>query len=160
MGFKAGDNATMLVIFQLAADSPFYYQCADVSLVETSLYTAPTDQYVCGNYTATLQEAQGQDFGGSEQYAHSGVAGFSPSATPSASAAANTATIASSNSSDGISAAAGGGIGAAVALVVAALLLALAFFTGFVSFGKKRSAVRPDDASSESGYPVMKQSVA
>jgi hypothetical protein len=166
LGFQSGDNATLLVIYQLGGERQYYYQCADVSLVDVASYTAP-DDYVCGNYTGLLQEASSEDsLGGGNSSSYGGGQGSSSNETTTGtetstgSDAANSdasAAGSSSSSDSGLSAAAGGGIGAAVTLVVVALLLAAAFFTGLFSFGKKRTAATGDDASSSSGVPTMKQ---
>jgi len=164
LGFQAGDNATLLVIYQLGEERQYYYQCADVSLVDVASYTAP-DDYVCGNYTGLLQEASSDESlggGNSSSYGGHGSSTESTSGsettTGSDAANSNAAAAGSSSSSDsGLSAAAGGGIGAAVTLVVVALLLAAAFFTGLFSFGKKKPHATSDDASSSSGVPTMKQ---
>lgn len=170
-GLKAGDDVTMLAIYQLSGQDTYYYQCADITLTEASSYTAP--DYVCGNYTRTLEIA-GQDqsytSGGSSETAgfggetgstggknpHTdGTIGYDGTSTTDNNGQA-TGSSASSNSNSGLSAAAGGGIGAAAAVVVLLAALAVAKFTGFVRFGKKQDRVTRDDVSEASSAPPMK----
>lgn len=159
LGFTAGANATLLVIYKLEESSQqYYYQCADVSLVETATYTSP-DDYVCGNYTGTLEESSGDSLTGGHS-SGSETSAAVPSSTGTSADVANSDASVSSSENDGLSAAAGGGIGAAVTLVVVAIGLALAAFAGYLQFGKKRQGARGptgDDASSSSGVPTMKQ---
>lgn len=166
LGFKAGDDATLLVIFQLGSESTYYYQCADVNLIETSTFVEPTGT-VCGNYSSTFEVATKEEEVGGSQYdgGHPAVNGSAVSiaGVPTSTASVSTDTAgsgsdfgSSSSSDSGMSAAAGGGIGAGVTIVVIALIAAVAAFTGLISFGKKKASVR-DDSSTSSSVPVMKQ---
>jgi len=156
---------TLLAIYQLDSSSrDFFYQCADIRLVDSASFTQP--EHVCGNYTSTLDVAStadslqlnGDDFtdasaGTTYQDNHPAVGNETSTSTDSASDSAS----ASSSSSSGLSPAAGGGIGAAVAIVVLAALVAAAHFAGYVRFGKQEKK-RPtgDNVSETSSFPDMK----
>jgi hypothetical protein len=167
LGATAGQDVTLLAIYQLDNSSRnFFYQCADVRLVDSTSFTLP--EHVCGNYTSTLDVASadeslklnGDDFteasaGNTYQDNHPVVDGADTSSTDSASDAS-----ASSSGSSGLSPAAGGGIGAAVAVFVLAALAAAAYFAGYVRFGKKQKAVTGDNVSETSSLPNMKTATA
>lgn len=161
LGFEAGDVATLLLIYQLDEAETYFYQCADVSLVETASFVAP--EFTCGNYTSTLQIASEADSlkidpiepgTGVMPSDHPAIGDATPSSTagvtaqtPSTSSGSNESNNNSSSSSSGLSAAAGGGIGAAVAIAVLFGLAALAYGAGYVRFGKKRAMLAQDDES-------------
>jgi hypothetical protein len=165
LGATAGQDVTLLAIYQLDNSSRnFFYQCADVRLVDSSSFTQP--EHVCGNYTSTLDVASadeslkldGADFSeasaGNADYQdnHPVVEGDgSSSSTDSATDST------SSSSSSGLSPAAGGGIGAAVAIVVLVALAAAAYFAGYVRFGKQqKKRATGDNVSETSSMPNMK----
>jgi len=167
LGATAGQDVTLLAIYQLDNSSRnFFYQCADVRLVDSTSFTQP--EHVCGNYTSTLDVASadeslqlnGDDFteasaGNTYQDNHPVVDEDSAS-TDSASDSASS----SSDSSSSLSPAAGGGIGAAVAIVVLAALAAAAYFAGYVRFGKKQKTITGDNVSETSSLPNMKTATA
>ena len=160
LGFQAGQDATLLVIFQLGDDSTYYYQCADINLVEATSFVEPTG-LVCGNYSATFDVASKEEEIGGSQYdgGHPNVNGTSVSIAGVPAATGSTGNVSTNNvasNDSGLSAAAGGGIGAGVAIVAIGLLAALAAFTGYITFGKKKVVLR-DDSSSASSVPAMKQ---
>ncbi|OCF32822.1 hypothetical protein I316_05458 [Kwoniella heveanensis BCC8398] len=152
LGFNEGDDATLMIMYQLEnSTTDYYYECADIKLVAADGFRA-SQQYVCGNYTSTLNEASedesmkvGSTKSSSTTSAPVSVASETSSASESES---------SSSSDSGISAAAGGGIGAAVAIVVIAVLAAGAYVAGYVRFGKKQPVVLADHASDSTGVPM------
>jgi len=156
---------TLLAIYQLDSSSrDFFYQCADIRLVDSTSFTQP--EHVCGNYTSTLDVASaadslklnGDDFteasaGTTYQDNHPVVSNETTTSTDSAS----DSTSASSSSSSALSPAAGGGIGAGVAIVVLAALAAAAYFAGYVRFGKQeKNKPTGDNVSETSSFPNMK----
>jgi hypothetical protein len=165
LGATAGQDVTLLAIYQLDSSSrDFFYQCADIRLVDSTSFTQP--EHVCGNYTSTLDVASsadslklnGDDFteasaGTTYQDNHPVVVDEGSTSTDSASDSSSS----SASRSSGLSPAAGGGIGAAVAVVVFATLAAVAYFAGYLRFGKqekKRST--GDNVSETSSLPNMK----
>ncbi|WVF70927.1 hypothetical protein IAT40_005722 [Kwoniella sp. CBS 6097] len=152
LGLNEGDDATIMIMYQLEnSTTNYYYECADIKLVAAEGFKA-SQQYVCGNYTSTLNEASedesmkvGSTAGSSTTSAPVGVA----SETSSSSNGEN-----ASSSDSGISAAAGGGIGAAVTLVAIALLATGAYVAGYLRFGKKKPVVLEDHASDSTGVPM------
>lgn len=165
LGGSVGQDVTLLAIYQLDNSSRnFFYQCADVKLVESAGFTQP--QHTCGNWTTNLDVASaddslklnGNDFtnadAGNSGYMdnHPEVDGVDTSSTGSSSDSS------SSSSSSSLSPAAGGGIGAAVAIVVVAALAVAAYFAGYVRFGKqqKKRNVTGDNVSETSSMPNMK----
>lgn len=173
-GIAEGTDVTLLVIYQLAGRDTYYYQCADITLGPASSFVEPS---VCGNHTGILEVAgEGESYtsGGSTETAGfggqtGGASGTNPHTSGSIDLEGNDTTDAngqatgqaasSTSTSSRLSAAAGGGIGAGVAVVVLLGALAAAYFTGFVSFGKKSkrntNATR-DDISEASSAPPMK----
>ena len=163
LGAAAGQDVTLLAIYQLDSSSrDFFYQCADIRLVDSTSFTQP--EHVCGNYTSTLDVASaadslklnGDDFteasaGTTYQDNHPVVGDETSTSTDSAAGSSS-----SSSSSSGLSPAAGGGIGAAVAVVIFAALAAAAYFAGFVRFGRKQKKPTPDNISETSSMPNMK----
>lgn len=166
MGGSVGQDVTLLAIYQLDNSSrSFFYQCADIRLVESSGFTQP--EHTCGNYTTNLDVASaddslklnGNDFtdasAGNSGYMdnHPEVDGVDTTSTSSDTSSDSS----SSSSSSTLSPAAGGGIGAAVAVVVLAALAAAAYFAGYVRFGKQqKKRVLRDDMSETSSLPNMK----
>lgn len=187
LGLKAGQDVTLSFIYQVSlvpsdfvftdvksiqlthhqldGSKTYYYQCADITLVEASSFVRP--QYTCGNYTETLQVASKED---SLQMSAipadkttgvnphttsvSGIAPLETGSSPSASAEA-------ASSSSGLSAGAKGGIGAGVA-VFALLLIggAVYFFRNKSRKNKKLQQahqVQRDDASDVDSVQRMKQ---
>lgn len=172
-GISAGTDVTLLVIYQLSGRDTYYYQCADITLTSVASYTQPS--YVCGNHTSTLEVAGSEGSytsGGSSETAGfggetGGASGTNPHTSGSIDLQGNDTTdqngqatgqSASSSTASRLSAAAGGGIGAGVAVVVLVGALVAAYFTGFVSFGKKskKETVTRDDVSEASSAPPMK----
>ncbi|KAK8846881.1 hypothetical protein IAR55_005971 [Kwoniella newhampshirensis] len=150
LGFQVGDNATLLIIYQLEGVQEYYYHCADINLVDATGFASPVE-YVCGNYTSTLDIASddeslhlGEDSAGNASPSQEGT---TSSTSSEFSGAAATASPTSSTSGDGLSAAAGGGIGAAVTLVLLALIIGGAYYAGWIGFGRKRSGVALDTSS-------------
>nr|XP_031858178.1 uncharacterized protein CI109_006420 [Kwoniella shandongensis]KAA5525250.1 hypothetical protein CI109_006420 [Kwoniella shandongensis] len=170
LGFQVGDDATLLIIYQLEGVERYFYHCADINLVESSGFNAPVS-YVCGNYTSTLDVASDEEslHLGSDSNSNSTSGSHGTSATTSSTgtgtgsssgSAASESAVASSGS--GISAAAGGGIGAAVTIVVIALLLVGAYFARWITigagtFGRKNNIVLNDgdhSSVSSAGVPI------
>jgi hypothetical protein len=165
LGATVGQDVTLLAIYQLDSSSrDFFYQCADIRLVDSTSFTQP--EHVCGNYTSTLDVAStadslklnGDDYteasaGTTYQDNHPVVGNETSTSTDSASDSASS----SPSSSSGLSPAAGGGIGAAVAIVVLAALAAAAYFAGYVRFGKQeKKKPTGDNVSETSSFPNMK----
>ncbi|GAA6040023.1 hypothetical protein JCM8097_004743 [Rhodosporidiobolus ruineniae] len=152
MGWTAGTPVTLLAIYQLYGNDTYFYQCADINLVETSSYTAPS--YSCSNTSAIFAVASDDDSmvlaGSNYAAAQAGIDGQTVAlvaATAAGDIAAATVTVtptavASSSSSSGLPAAAGGGIGAGVTIAVIGLLLAFATFSGVISLGRKHGAAK------------------
>jgi hypothetical protein len=166
LGATAGQDVTLLAIYQLDNSSRnFFYQCADIKLVDSSAFTQP--EHVCGNYTSTLDVASadeslkldGTDFseasaGNTNYQDNHPVVGDEDSTSTTDSA---TESSASSTSSTGLSPAAGGGIGSAVALVIVAALAGAAYFAGYIKFGKQqKKKATGDNVSETSSLPNMK----
>ncbi|WVQ81874.1 hypothetical protein IAT38_004001 [Cryptococcus sp. DSM 104549] len=176
LGFKEGDDATLLVIYQLSGSSGFYYQCADINLVSATGFTT-TEQYVCGNYTSTLDVASdeeslhlGNDASTNYTSSSTGSGSHSNSSSSTTSSvvadASSTAGVAgagaesaSSSSDSGLSAAAGGGIGAGVTIFVVAVLAGLLWFSGLLRFGRKKVQLQADHDSVSSGVPIKEHRV-
>jgi hypothetical protein len=167
MGGTVGQDVTLLAIYQLDNSSrSFFYQCADIRLVESASFTQP--EHTCGNYTTELEVASAEDSlklnGNDFTEASAGNSGYMDNHpevdgvdTTSTSSDTTSDSSSSSSSSSTLSPAAGGGIGAAVAIVVVAALAVAAYFAGYVRFGKqqKKRVVR-DDMSETSSLPNMK----
>jgi len=157
LGFSSGDLATLLLIYSLDGQETFYYQCADVELVDTASFTEPS--FVCGNYTSELKVASSEDSLklGTDMVQAMGTGMVHPStgAAAAATAAANANSNSHSAKSSGLTAAQGGGIGAGVTLAVVALLLGALYAVGRVHFGRRQ--VTLDDSSSTNS--IMKQRV-
>jgi hypothetical protein len=164
LGATVGQDVTLLAIYQLDSSSrDFFYQCADIRLVDSTSFTQP--EHVCGNYTSTLDVAStadslklnGDDYteasaGTTYQDNHPVVGNETSTSTDSASDSTS-----ASSSSSGLSPAAGGGIGAAVAIVLLAALAAAAYFAGYVRFGKQeKKKPTGDNVSETSSFPNMK----
>lgn len=166
LGFVDGDVATLLLIYYLDGQKEWYYQCADVKLVETSSYVKTAD-YVCGNYTSELEVASEADSlqlnGGSSLTSATMPADMVHPTTGAAAAAASVTGSSSSSSSvntdSGLSAAEGGGIGAGVTFGVIALILAALYATGRVHFGRRNAPVSLDSSSSSSSLPIKQRAV-
>lgn len=164
LGGTVGQDVTLLAIYQLDETSrDFYYQCADVRLVESAGFVQP--EHTCGNFTTNLDVASGDDSlklnGDDFTEASSGNSGYTdnhPVVNGTDDGVAATDSSSSASSSSTLSPAAGGGIGAAVAVVVLAALAAAAYFAGYVRFGKqqKKRAVTGDNVSETSSMPNMK----
>lgn len=167
-GLSAGQDVTMLAIYQLPGVDQYYYQCADITLTDVASYTEPS--FTCGNYTSTLRVAGKEESytseGTTESAGFGGEAGSTGGTNPhkdgtiglDGSQSGSSASTASASRS-GLSAAAGGGIGAAAAVVVLVGALAVAYFVGVVSFGKKNKKnanAQRDDISEASSAPPMK----
>lgn len=124
---------------------------------------AASSTYTCGNYTSTLEVATTDDslkMGGTSASTSGGTSNPHEDGSVSTTGVANTAsTTSNSASSSGLSAAAGGGIGAGVTIAVIALLAIIAYFTGIVTFGKKKVQLHNDTSSTSSSEPPMKQPV-
>ncbi|AAW42661.1 hypothetical protein AnigIFM56816_003264 [Aspergillus niger] len=156
LGFAEGDNATLLVIYQLDGADTYYYQCADVSLVSATSFTTD-EQYVCGNYTSELEIAS------SEESLHLGNTTTSESTSSGTTGTASTSSgstnphVSSSSSGSKLSAAEGGGIGASVTIFVFAVIAGLLWWSGLLRFGKKKQAVVHDHESVSSGVPTKER---
>lgn len=117
LGFKAGDEATLLTIYNLDDGKQTYYHCADVELVDTASFTKP--KYACGNYTTELEVADDDD----SVSLTAGPQGSLPAghaATPNTAVAAATSSVATA---PGGGATKAGVAGVAVLGAAAALLL-------------------------------------
>ncbi|GMK53479.1 hypothetical protein CspeluHIS016_0100650 [Cutaneotrichosporon spelunceum] len=142
-GFKAGDKATLMVVYQ--ADGPpgkgfnkrWNFQCADVKLVDN--WTEPED-FMCGNYYAT-NETRVTTSDKAMEFT------ISPSSQPNAGHGGR----ASSSQMEPTKA---GGIGAGVAVGVVLLAAGALWATGFLRFGRKEAVAIRDDASSASSVPI------
>ncbi|WVQ97278.1 hypothetical protein IAU59_004389 [Kwoniella sp. CBS 9459] len=153
LGLNEGDDATIMIMYQLEnSTSDYYYECADIKLVAADGFTA-SQQYVCGNYTSTLNEAS-EDESMQVGSTKSSSTTSAPVSVASETSSASNEENASSSSDSGISAAAGGGIGAAVTIVVIALLATGAYVAGYLRFGKKKPVVLEDHASDSTGVPM------
>ena len=169
MGGSVGQDVTLLAIYQLDNSSrSFFYQCADIRLVDSTSFTQP--EHTCGNYTTTLEIASADESlkldGDDVSEASAGDSGYMDnhpevdgvdSTSTSSDTFSDSASSNTSSSSSTLSPAAGGGIGAAVAVVVVGALAAAAYFAGYLRFGKQRQkkAAR-DDMSETSSMPNMK----
>ncbi|WVF66968.1 hypothetical protein IAT40_001711 [Kwoniella sp. CBS 6097] len=60
LGLEAGNDVTLLVIYQLYGNSSYLYHCADLTLVEAGSYTAPSD-LACANSSVILETASPED---------------------------------------------------------------------------------------------------
>lgn len=91
-GLKAGDPATVLVIYQLEGRNEYNYHCADVNLVDAAGFKASTE-YVCGNYTSILQEGNEAGVAAAHPSGTTGgfITGAESTAAPAASSGASTA---------------------------------------------------------------------
>ncbi|OXH24392.1 cytokine inducing-glycoprotein [Cryptococcus neoformans] len=155
LGFSEGDNATLLVIYQLDGADTYYYQCADVNLVSAASFST-NEQYVCGNYTSELEIAS------SEESLHLGNTTASESTSGGSTGTASTSGGSTnphvfSSSGSKLSAADAGGIGASVTIFVVAVLAGLLWWSGFLHFGKKKQAVMHDHESVSSGIPTKER---
>ncbi|OCF32271.1 hypothetical protein I317_05655 [Kwoniella heveanensis CBS 569] len=131
LGLEAGNDVTLLVIYQLYGNSSYLYHCADLTLVEAGSYTAPSD-LACSNSSVILETASPEDSlvlkGSNYSAAQEGVDGqtvsvdlaavtaASASSGGSASAAATSAAATSSSGAEAsasASASAAGGSSAA-----------------------------------------------
>ncbi|WVW82645.1 hypothetical protein I302_104656 [Kwoniella bestiolae CBS 10118] len=148
-GLKAGDDVTLMIMYNLQDVADNYYYCADINLVQTDGFT-PSEQYMCSNYTSSLQEASEED----SMKVGSTSTISSADATSNQGSQTSSAQPAVSDSDSAISAAAGGGIGAAVTIAVVTLVAALAYFFGYVRFGKRKPVVLGDHASDSTGVPI------
>jgi hypothetical protein len=150
LGFKAGDDATIMVMYQAdgpprrGTDKRWQYLCADVKLTDS--WTQPAD-YGCNN-VGDIRLAQSDE-----------VMNLTISSDPnqngkkkggSGDAQAATAEI----SSSGLSSAEAGGIGAGVTAGVFLLALGALFAMGYRFSKKSKRTHVHDDASSTSSYPV------
>ncbi|WWC86546.1 uncharacterized protein L201_001423 [Kwoniella dendrophila CBS 6074] len=153
LGLKAGDDVTLMIMYNLDGVTDNYYYCADVNLVATDEFK-PSEQYMCSNLTSTIYEASSDDSMKVGQTSSSSSTTSSDTTSSEIAQPSVTSGNSSSNSSSGISGAAGGGIGAAVTIVVIAALAAAAYVSGYVRFGKKRPVVLEDHASDSTGVPI------
>nr|KIR44958.1 cytokine inducing-glycoprotein [Cryptococcus bacillisporus CA1280] len=126
LGFSECDNATLLVIYQIAGADTYYYQCADISLVSNTKFTTD-EQYVCGNYISELEIVSSEEslhLGNTTASENSsGSSGYT--GTASTSSGSTNPHFSSSSSRSKISAADGGGIGASVTVFVVLVLAGL-----------------------------------
>ncbi|WVQ94646.1 hypothetical protein IAU59_001726 [Kwoniella sp. CBS 9459] len=60
LGLEAGNDVTLLVIYQLYGNSSYLYHCADLTLVDAGSYTAPSD-LACSNSSVILETASPDD---------------------------------------------------------------------------------------------------
>ncbi|WVQ71857.1 hypothetical protein IAR50_001399 [Cryptococcus sp. DSM 104548] len=129
--YEAGDQLTMIIMYQLYGDKTDYYDCADITLVETSNYTAPS--YTCSN-TSTLLTM------GSSVSSTTGQNNdvYADGTSSSTSSTVTVTTTAGSSTGSGLNAAKGGGIGAVCGVVFAAALIGAAYALGYLRFSKKR----------------------
>ncbi|TYJ58154.1 hypothetical protein B9479_001250 [Cryptococcus floricola] len=147
--YEAGDELTMIIMYQLYGDKTDYYDCADITLVETSNYTAPS--YTCSNTSSLLTMASGVSTSTGQEksvYANGTSSSTSSSVTV-------TTTVGVSNGS-GLSAAKGGGIGAVCGVAFAAALVGAAYALGYLRFKKNRGALElvHDNDSMRSNIPL------
>lgn len=168
LGASAGQDVTLLAIYQLDNSSRnFFYQCADIRLVDSSSFTQP--EHLCGNFTTNLDVASsddslklnGDDFtdasGGNSGYTDNHPVVGDDADSTSTTSNGDSSSSSSSSSSSTLSPAAGGGIGAAVAVVVVAALAAAAYYAGYVRFGKQQNQRATADHMSEtSSLPNLK----
>ncbi|ADV20907.1 cytokine inducing-glycoprotein, putative [Cryptococcus gattii WM276] len=159
LGFSEGDNATLLVIYQLPGSGVYYYQCADVSLVSAANFTTDV-HYVCGNYTSELEIAS------PEESLHLGNDTSAPKNTTGSSGYTGTASTSSGSTNphlsgslldSKLSAASGGGIGASVTIFVVAVLAGLLWWSGLIHFGRKKQAAVLDHESVSSGVATKER---
>ncbi|WWC66113.1 uncharacterized protein I206_100013 [Kwoniella pini CBS 10737] len=148
-GLKAGDDVTLMLMYNLEDNGDNYFYCADITLTSADGFT-PSVNYMCSNLTSSIQVASSQDSMKVGETAS--TSDTTSSETPQATFTGSSQT--SGSSSSGLSAAAGGGIGAAIGMVVIAILAALAYALGYVRFGKKKPVVLGDHASDSTGVPV------
>lgn len=165
MGFKAGDDATLLLIYQLDGEKGYNYHCADVSLVETAGFKAQSE-YVCGNYTSTLNVASADDsmklnafeVGTQGTNPHKDDPNINTSSNVNGGSSSGGASASSSSThKDGLSAAAGGGIGAGVTLAAVAAVLAALYAVGRVHFGKRDPLALRNTQSQTSSTQDLKE---
>ncbi|CAK9783687.1 hypothetical protein CC85DRAFT_85410 [Cutaneotrichosporon oleaginosum] len=154
LGFKAGDDATIMVMYQAdgpprrGTDKRWQYLCADVKLTDS--WTQPAN-YGCQNVgdirLATTDEVMNLTIS-SDPDQNGKKKGGAPGGSEDAQSA--TAQV----SASGLSSAEAGGIGAGVTVGVFLLALGALFAMGY-RFTKKSTRNRVhDDASSTSSYPV------
>lgn len=151
LGLKAGDDATMLVIYKLDGQKAknMYYHCADITLVDD--WVKP-ENFMCGNYTEVLNVASDADsltLTGNE-----GTSGLAPPNDDNHAGVNAAATAAKSGSK--LSNAAAGGIGAGVTVAVVLAALGVLFALGRLHFGKRKVLLH-DAASTSSSEYVTKQ---
>jgi hypothetical protein len=151
-GFKAGDKATLMVVFQ--KDGPpvknkgftkrWWFQCADVELVDN--WTEP-EGYMCGNYYST-NETKIVSAEKSMEFT------VSPDSRPNGARDLSRADAQGRLPADDMPAAKAGGIGAGVTAGVFLLAIGALWAFGALRFGRKKSVAIRDDASSASSVPV------
>lgn len=141
LGFKAGDKATLMIIYQ--ADGPpgkgfnkrWNFQCADVNLVDN---WAEPQNFMCGTIGNETR------VGTAEQTMDVTV---SPESMPNAGQGGRSA-------STDMAPAKAGGIGAGVTAGVFLLALGALWATGCLRLGRKKNIQIDDDRSSASSVPV------
>ncbi|CAK9780350.1 hypothetical protein CC85DRAFT_287910 [Cutaneotrichosporon oleaginosum] len=151
-GFKAGDKATLMVVFQKDGapiknkgfTKRWWFQCADVELVDN--WTEPED-FMCGNYYST-NETRVLDAERSMEFT------VSPDSRPNGARDLARADARGTLPADDMPAAKAGGIGAGVTAGVFLLALGALWAFGALRFGRKKSVAIRDDASSASSVPV------
>ena len=150
LGLAAGSDVTLMLFYQLYGAETYYYRCADLTLVATSDYTAPS--YTCSNSTTVLDVSSDSVSEGDK------VDGQTVSVYGTAATIAATATVTTTaKSGSGMSAAAGGGIGAAVTAVVLLSVLAAGVVLGVVKIGRRRQLrLVEDDQSVNSRVPLKR----
>lgn len=144
LGFKAGDKATLMVMYQ--ADGPpsksfnkrWNFQCADVQLVDN--WVEPSS-FMCANY------GNGTRVGTAEQTMDVTV---SPESMPNAGQGGGSASSAQVD----MAPVKAGGIGAGVTVGVFLLALGALWACGLLRLGKKQNIQIHDDRSSVSSMPV------
>ncbi|KAK6906016.1 hypothetical protein I203_106851 [Kwoniella mangroviensis CBS 8507] len=149
-GLKAGDDVTLMIMYNLEGVSDNYYYCADINLVSAEGFT-PSEQYMCSNLTSSLQVASAED---SMQVGTTSATTSSGTTNDDASQTSTSGATEAVPRNSGLSAAAGGGIGAAVTIVVLASVAGAAYVCGYVRLGKKRAVVLADHASDSTGVPI------
>ncbi|BEJ00154.1 hypothetical protein CcaverHIS631_0500110 [Cutaneotrichosporon cavernicola] len=144
-GFKAGDKATLIVVYQ-ADGSPgkgfnkrWNFQCADVKLVDN--WNQP-EGFMCGNYYAT-NETHVKAADKAMEFT------ISPSLQPNAGQGGRPAAVLAKMEPSKAS-----GIGAGVTAGVFLLAIGALWATGFMRFGRKKSVAIRDDASSASSVSI------
>lgn len=121
---------------QIYGNDTYFYHCADIHVVETSAYSAPSN-IGCTNSSAILDVATEDESmvlkGSDWSSAQSGVDGQSIALT----SGSTTTTASSAKSDSGLTAAQGGGIGASVAIVVVGLILLALTMMRRLTWGKR-----------------------